>query len=271
MPNAELLRKVGLSLPSDMLRVQRLNWLQDMVKKTLRNVQCIGAMFGTSEWEGHPSYDEWGERSGKVHDFALQMEGDLRELASHSELDGRLEDVLRKPSLLFTHEYVRDAFVSTDTRVLPAARKSACVPPPGTAREGIDLPSDLERRFVCQLSVGGAPCCAAFATNQALQMHIVKSRKTTGSEAWLEHSLSQTTVSYVGTFSPQRKIAAGHLIRTLDTGVRPRGDGGSCTVFDHLTEPPYTCRACAVEFDNIITAQAHLSGHLPPEQLEVWI
>eukprot|EP00959_Pyramimonas_sp_CCMP1952_P363726 7616842-Pyramimonas_sp.AAC.1 len=51
MTNSSVLRTLRMVPVSMNSKMQRIKWLQDVVRRPLRNLQLLGAMFGVSTWE----------------------------------------------------------------------------------------------------------------------------------------------------------------------------------------------------------------------------
>ena len=68
MPNKKVLTQLGLVPVSLALRMQRLKSMQEVVRRPLRNLQILGALFGESYWEGEErrNLDREGYRVGPV-------------------------------------------------------------------------------------------------------------------------------------------------------------------------------------------------------------
>ena len=258
--NSDVRLMLGSHTPSTQLRVQRIKWLQQMVRKPESHLQTIAVVFGHAQWETRPVISPQGQMCGKPHQWLEQMLSDLDALADRSNLSEAIDEIRSKPVLLFCDEAIRDVFILCDPDVLYANPVS--IPPPGDISVSTGLLStdaDGERPFVCNIG----DCRLAFPTFQALTAHQVHSQAPEHGIRCLASCITVSNQCLVcRNMYTSRFYAIRHLERALRTGTCPQSQG-SATVFEHIFSPPFHCVLCNISFDSITAAQAHMVSHLP--------
>ena len=73
------------------------------------------------------------EGSGNAEELRCQLLVLLGKFARLTSFEEHIDEVVKKPLLLFEDEEIRDAFLSLDVSVLAAQRQSVAIPPPGWA------------------------------------------------------------------------------------------------------------------------------------------
>lgn len=257
---------LGFVRPSTQVRMQRLKLLQSLVRDPHLHIHDIAVLFGAATWEAQPCFD----LQGKVlagNEWYNQFCNDMRMLAAVSSFDDFLDSVLLQPSLLFTDDFIREAFLSIDVLCLRSSLHTVAIPPPGTVDSlVVESDEDLVTRdqHVCRVQVDGTDCGDAFASRQALAMHWARSKKPGHTKRFASFLTYSNQCILCCNYYASRRYATAHLQRSLATGSCRRARGSS-TVFTCNVAPPYTCEICDIKFDDEDSARFHFATHLPSD------
>ena len=272
--NDEVLKLLRLTPVSIQLSIHRINFFKTWVRRPELHLQEISALFGQIVWPSEICDDE-GNIVGSLVPWWSQVLQDITALSAHSELDMFIDEIKEQPSLLFTDEFVRDTFLSTDPKVLASAFLSHAYAPPGMEIVATQTqtpasaaePTCIEEEFpcVCNIVVGESICGRRFQNYQQLATHQVRSKAAGHGDRLLANVLTVANRCLLCCKPYASKVyAARHLQQAFLTNTCPNTEG-SCTVFDIIEKPPYWCSICDISFNTYIEAQTHLRTHIPDE------
>ena len=225
----------------------------------MSSVQVLATMFGTSEWDQAPPVSSTGRFTGQHNIWTRQFEEDLSALFEACDSEVCLP-ALRLPSVLFTTDYIRDSFLSLDTKAILSASKSVRIPPPGTIMQLVFpvVLEDLPYACVCTLSDGSSVCEKKFKSCLALTMHITLHH---GQRALASSLTCANSCIVCCNVYSSRMYAVRHLEKCIKEGVCPRS-AGFIAIRTVAFSAPHICAICKESFDTFIEARAHLVGHL---------
>ncbi|CAK0875338.1 unnamed protein product, partial [Prorocentrum cordatum] len=178
LTNKQLMKRWGVVPSKAALAMQRIRWLQDMVRHPLAHQQVIAALWGHLEDEPSP-IDIEGKLTVSTSPFARQFTRDLMLLEGISGTEDFFEEwalVGRAWQELWSCEEVNNAFLKVDAKLLEVSlmredqiwKKLA-----PRAKES----EEPEGEFVCDLTDSqGAVCGLCFDSLKKLVAHMTKAR-----------------------------------------------------------------------------------------------
>ena len=240
------------------LRIRRLRWLQQLVRRPLLHCNVLASLFG--RFPNDPA--DAPVFSVHTNPWALQLQDDVFSL---SELDSgacMVECLQQDFGKLFT--VCREDFLYVDPTELRAQFFSVRIPPPGWVpdiRPELDeMVDDDDMPHVCDCTLdNGVVCGARFATLQQLAMHVRKTKS--GNHGRVpEHYRAVVTnqCPWCRMVYSNIRNARIHVKSSLQHKVCQ--GRGSPNVFEPKI-PSLECPICHVAFESLDMLHDHITLH----------
>ncbi len=273
--NRQVLRKCKQSWISTQVQMQRIGWLQAMVRIPQHHVQYLAAMFGICEFDKHElAYNQVGKRVApeeEANPWIKQFNEDVR-ITKHAGFE-YAEEVCVQPSRLFCDEEIRDNFLRVEPKFLAAMAQRSSIGPDGSVQEGEETTRDdfadmgVRESIRCtflsrEVGMEGRQCDYECATQTQLFHHHFKKHGVRGQASVL--TLTNKCIA-CGKFYSSRTYASRHLANSL-WFKECRGPGAMVET-EYNTKGPYHCALCNRDFEEPEIADAHMQLHLPRDML----
>eukprot|EP00929_Paragymnodinium_shiwhaense_P107448 TRINITY_DN7354_c0_g1_i2.p2 TRINITY_DN7354_c0_g1~~TRINITY_DN7354_c0_g1_i2.p2 ORF type:complete len:1276 (+),score=12.13 TRINITY_DN7354_c0_g1_i2:152-3979(+) len=261
--NIEVWRFLRLAPTEIEMRIQRLGFYQELVRKRERHGPLLAVLFGFFTNEKFPQYENDGKWiPDNASPWLTQFMRDIEHVPDV------FEDVGEYPRSIFDSD-ITSRFLDFDTNVLRASFLSVRIPPPGYRHEWHDVDSEVDtedKPFVCGYDFADPElncCTAAFRTAGQLVHHKVRA-----------HGLVSVTRQLVicnqcplccAVFS-SCEYAKRHTVNALLKGrCKARG---SNTVLDTFPCDP-VCPVCFEKFETIFDYYAHATAHFEEQGWDI--
>ena len=254
-------RWLGLVPVETALRIQRLRWLQHIVRVPSSSTQLLALLFGKMECETTPQLLDDGCLHSSASPWLVQLVSDVDALDAIDDTAHIPARMQGKPIRLFTDTELRHDFLLLDVGILASSYLSVSIPPPAfqaaLAASPQACPTDDTHR--CDfVSDDGVSCGACFPNARALATH-----------RWSAHGITVQVRRLVVTnqcpwcmaiFSSTAG-ARTHAQNSFKSGLC-RGIGSNTAVL--VREPPsLVCPECLQLFPSLVALQWHIASHLP--------
>ena len=270
--NEEVYRKWGLVPVEIEMCVQRLKWLQVMLKNKTHHGHILAALFGHCRaFEPAATLTEEGALHPSANPWAKQLEKDVLYLLRRLESSTILAERVRTDSgsvnfmMLLVDEDTIIEFTNIDLSELRAAFLSHRIPPPGVPsappEPASEIASSCEEGYRCEcVNEDDTICNLVFRSFVGLQTHV---RRAHNFASILDRAVVTNQCFWCLSTFASKTVAQEHMRRALrhhrcitDQSRIPY----SAVVPDEIV-----CPLCPHDFTELEDLQRHIrSSHLPP-------